>query len=375
MIIKNIKIFTMESSPLENGYIIFEETIQEIGDMAAFPGGDALDGAGLALYPGFIDAHTHLGMYGDALGFEADDLNEATDPSTPALRALDAVNPFDPCFGEALRAGVTAVVTGPGSANPIAGQMIAMKTYGSTVDEMLLKAPVAMKFALGENPKKVYHGRKESPSTRMATAAIIREQLCKTREYIEKQQRGDKPDLDWKLEALALLFTQNLPMHIHAHRADDIQTGIRIAEEFGLRYGIVHCTQGYKIAESLAARGVEALCGPILCDRSKPELSGATPANPGLLRKAGVKTAVITDHPVTPQQYLPLCAGLAVREGMDYEEALLSITRYPAEICGVDDRVGSLKPGKHADMVLFSQDPLTLAAKPLQVFAMGKGIL
>ncbi len=371
MQLKNIRIVPIESEPIANGYVAFNQTITAFGDMRDFPGGEALDCSGLTLYPGFVDAHTHLGMCEDSLGFEGDDLNEETAPATPFLRALDAVNPQDRCFSEALAAGITCVLTGPGSANPIAGQIIAMKTYGELVDEMVVKAPAAMKLALGENPKRVYNEKNESPITRMATAAIIREQLLKAREYYSKQQGEEKPDFDAALEALSLLFSQKLPVHIHAHRADDIATALRLANEFGLEAVIVHCTQGGKIAGALAKAGVKALCGPLLCDRCKPELSGATPENPGILSRAGVKTAIITDHPETPLQYLALTAGLAVREGMDYDTALRAITLTPAEICGIADRVGSIAVGKDADLCAFDCDPLTLAAKPRLVIAGG----
>lgn len=376
MILKNITIHTMEGPVIHRGYLVFGQTIEAVGDMQDLPAGaDALDGAGLRVYPGFVDAHTHLGMCGDAVGIEGDDLNEETAPSTPELRALDAVNPLDRCFREALEAGVTTVVTGPGSANPIAGQMLAMKTYGRVVDDMLLAAPVAMKFALGENPKRVYLSKGESPVTRMATAAIIREQLYQTKEYIAKRAGEDPPDYDAKLEALSLLFTQQLPAHIHCHRADDIMTALRIVQEFDLTAVLVHATQGHQIAEVLAKRGVPVLCGPLLGDRSKPELSGATPENPGILAKAGVPLAIITDHPEIPLQYLSLSAALAVREGMPAQDALQAITRIPAEICGLSDRVGSIAVGKDADLVLFDCDPLQIAAKPRQVYAAGKAIL
>lgn len=372
MQIRNIKIVTMNGVTWENGYISFDSRVTALGDMQDFSGGEALDGQGLTLYPGFVDAHTHLGMCEDALGFEGDDLNEETSPVTPFLRALDAVNPQDRGFREALYAGVTTVVTGPGSANPIAGQSIAMKTYGAVVDAMLLKNPAAMKLALGENPKRVYNNKNESPVTRMATAAILREYLFKTKEYIEKRAGADGTDFDAELEALAPLFTEKLPVHIHAHRADDIFTALRIAKEFDLDYVLVHGTQGYLAARELARQGACVLCGPLLCDRCKPEMADATPANPGLLNGAGVKVAIITDHPETPAQYLALTAGLAVREGMAYDEALKAITVYPAEICGLSERVGSVCVGKDADFVLFDCDPLTVAAKPRYVVAGGE---
>ena len=373
MRIINAKIFTMAGEPIENGYVEFDKNITAVGDMKDCPEKSGYDAKGAMLFPGFIDAHTHLGVCEDSLGFEGDDLKESTDPCTPQLRVIDAVNMLDPCFVEGLNAGVTCVLTGPGSANPIGGQIAAIKTYGRNIEQAIIKAPVALKFALGENPKTVYNSKKSTPSTRMATAALIREQLQKARDYAEKAQNG-KREFDAKLNSLQLLFTQKLPVHFHAHRVDDIYTAIRIAKEFDLNYVIVHCTQGHLIDRELAQMGVKALCGPFMSDRSKPELKHSTPASPGILNKGGVRTSIITDHPVTPIQYLPICAGLAVREGMDYLEALKSITIYSARICGIQDRVGSIEPGKDADLVLFEQNPLSLEAKPLQVIARGEAV-
>jgi imidazolonepropionase-like amidohydrolase len=367
----NAKIFTMSGETIENGFVEFNNKIISVGEMKNTGSENAFDAHGDMLFPGFIDAHTHLGICEDSLGFEGDDCNEMTDPCTPHLRAVDAVNALDICFDEAVKAGVTTVLTGPGSANPIAGQIIAMKTYGSCVDNMIIKAPAAIKFALGENPKTVYNEKKAAPSTRMATAAIIREQLTRTKEYIIRRKKDKNCEFDAKLEALSLLFEKNLPAHFHAHRADDIFTAVRIAEEFSLNYSIIHCTQGHLIAQELADRGVSAMSGPLFADRSKPELKNSTPATPGVLCKAGVKTAIVTDHPVIPIQYLALCAGLAVREGMEYFDAVKSITIIPAEICGISDRVGSIETGKDADMVLFDKDPLTLAAKPKLIITNG----
>ena len=383
MLIINAKLFPMDAPPIENGFLLTNGgVIGAVGPMtqAPAPDGETVDAQGSWLFPGFIDAHTHLGMWEDGLGFEGDDGNEDTDPSTPHLRAIDAINPMDRCFREALKAGVTTVVTGPGSANAIGGQMAAVKTAGVRMDDMIVKAPVAIKMALGENPKTVYHGKNESPVTRMATAAIIREQLKKAQRYLEdceaaeRDGEADLPEFDAKCEALLPLLKREIPAHFHAHRCDDIFTAMRIAKEFCLRYTIVHGTQGWRAADILAQEGAEVLADPLLCDRSKPELRDLTPASPGLLTQAGVTAAIITDHPVIPIQYLPLCAGLAVREGMAWEAAIRAITIVPAQLCGIDSRVGTLTPGSDADFVLFDGDPLQLSAKPKMVVVEGKRI-
>ncbi|NLG92758.1 MAG: amidohydrolase [Clostridiales bacterium] len=384
MFITHAKIHTMAGNTIDNGWIhIKENKIAAIGSHLDKPVTDeeVLDVHGAGVYPGFIDAHTHLGMWEDGLCFEGDDGNEETDPITPQLRAIDAINPMDRCFSEALAAGITTVVTGPGSANPIGGQLAAMKTAGSRVDDMIVKAPVAIKMALGENPKSVYHGKSQAPSTRMATAALIREELYKAKRYMDDLERSkneedfEAPEFDIKSEALLPVLRGETEVHFHAHRSDDIYTAIRIANEFHLNYVIVHGTEGHLIADTLAKEGVRVLAGPYLCDRSKPELKNQTPANPGILSKAGVFTAIITDHPVIPLQYLPTCAALAVREGMDYEEALKAITINPAQICGIDQRVGSIEVGKDADLVIFDSDPLQMTSKPIHVIADGKIML
>ena len=380
----NAYIYNAEKAAIPGGYITVENgKIAKVGAMKNFVPGDSepiTDLRGKRIYPGFIDAHTHLGMWDDGLGFEGDDGNEDGQTAAASLRAIDAINSFDRCFTEAHQAGVTAVVTGPGSANPIGGSMAAIKTKVGRVDRLILKSPVSMKMALGENPKTTHHNRDESPMTRMATAKIIREALIKARRYAEDIERAsesedyDLPDFDAECEALLPVIRGELPVHIHAHRRDDIFTGIRLAEEFHLRYVLVHATEGYMVADELAECGVDIFSGPFLSDRSKPELANLTPKSPGILSAAGIRTAIVTDHPVIPIQYLPLCAGLAVREGMDYDSALRAITIYPAAILGLDNRIGSIKPGKDADFSIFDGDPLTLEAKPVAVFIDGKPV-
>ena len=380
MLIHNGVVHPMDGPVIPRGYVWLEgEKIRAVGPEEELPAwdGTSLDAEGGHILPGFVDAHCHLGMFGNALGFEADDGNESTDPCTPQLRAIDAVNPLDRCFEEARQGGVTTVLTGPGSANPIAGQFVALKTNGRWVDEAIVKAPAAMKFALGENPKSVYNDRKETPVTRMATAAIIRENLARAVEYRDKQIKAgedpdtDMPDFDAKLEALFPVTEGELPAHFHAHRADDIATAMRIAREFGLRYVIVHGTEGHLLADYLAAEGVPVITGPCLGDRSKPELANQTLENPAILARAGVKVAICTDHPETPIQYLPICAAMAVRAGMEEEEALAAITRNAAEIGGVGGRVGTLTPGKDADVVVTSGHPLDWKSRVEAVFING----
>ncbi len=385
MLIINGTVHTMEGLVIPNGYVAVNGgTIYKAGPMEERPKdwrGEVVDAEEGHILPGFVDAHSHLGMFGDALGFEADDGNESTDPCTPHLRAIDAINPLDRCFAEARAGGVTAVLTGPGSANPIAGQLAALKTAGRWVDEMVLKAPAAMKLALGENPKTVYNERHETPVTRMATAALIRENLSKALEYAEKLERAaadeeeDKPDYDAKLEALLPVVRGELPVHIHAHRADDIATGVRLAKEFSLKCVIVHGTEGHLIPELLAREGVPVITGPCLGDRSKPELANMTIENPAALARNGVQIAICTDHPETPVQYLPLCAAMAVKGGMDPEAALAAITIDAARIAGIDDRVGSLAPGKDADIVVTSGHPINLLSTVKMVFISGKRVV
>lgn len=384
MRIINGTVHTMDGPIIENGYVaVSGGRIARVGPMADCPDsweGETIDARGGHICPGFIDAHCHLGMFGDALGFEGDDGNEETDPCTPQLRAIDAVNPLDRCFSEARAAGVTTVLTGPGSANPVSGQFAALKTAGRWVDDMVVRAPAAMKLALGENPKQVYHDRDETPVTRMATAAIIRENLRKAVEYGEKLEKAardedaDPPDYDAKLEALLPVVRGELPVQIHAHRADDIATGIRIAKEFGLKCVIVHGTEGHLIPDLLAREHVPVITGPALGDRSKPELANMSLETPAVLQRAGVEVAVCTDHPEVPVQYLPLCAALAVKGGMDPEEALAAITINAAKIAGLDRNLGSLTPGKEADIVVTDRHPLELLGRVRAVLIGGQRI-
>lgn len=384
MLIIHGTVHTMDGPAIDNGFVAIREgKIWKVGPMEECHAdwkGETLDARGGHILPGFVDAHCHLGMFGDAMGFEGDDGNEATDPCTPHLRAIDGVNPMDRCFRDARLAGVTTVLTGPGSANPISGQFVAMKTAGRWLDDMVIKAPAAMKLALGENPKLTYHERHEGPITRMATAAVIRENLAKAVEYRDKLERAaadpdeEKPEFDAKLEALLPVVRRELPVHIHAHRADDIATGIRICKEFGLEYVIVHGTEGHLIANELAREGARVITGPCLGDRSKPELANMSLETPVLLAMAGVKIAICTDHPETPVQYLPLCAAMAVKGGLPADAALAAITIWAAEIGGVAHRVGSLTPGKDGDVVVMSGHPLNWLSRVSAVVVDGRRV-
>ncbi len=389
MLIYNVRIVTMTDKDIEKGYIdIKEGKIADLGEMSQLsytPGENDINANGMTAYPGFIDCHTHIGVWEDGLGFEGDDGNEETDPATPQLRAVDMINPMDRCFTEGAMAGVTTVISGMGSANPIGGTFVAMKTAGSKrIDKRIIMDPCCVKFALGENPKTVYKDKDTAPITRMATAAIIREQLYKAKRYLEDMieyeaslnadEDADRPEYDAKCEALIPLLKREIPAHFHCHRADDIFTAVRIAKEFNLKYVLIHATESHLIADELKEDNPDIVIGPILCDRSKPELKNHTIKTGGILNAEGLKFAICTDHPVVPEQYLSLSAALCVKGGLDYKEALKAITIYPAEIAGISHRVGTIEKGKDGDIVLFKDDPLSALSQPCMVFIEGKRV-
>lgn len=388
LLIKNANIISMAGADYSSGFILVKDgKIADIGDShdridkKAIEGNDTviIDAKGKYVLPGFIDAHCHIGLWEDSVGFEGEDSNEMTDPITPHLRAIDGVYYFDRAFTEAREAGVTTVVTGPGSANVIGGQFAALKTYGRRIEDMVLKDPVAMKVAFGENPKAVYNEKKQSPMTRMATAALLRESLQLAREYKNRmdeytnnKEDNDKPDYDIKMEALIRVLNKEMPLKAHAHRADDIMTAIRIAKEFDVDITIEHCTEGHLIKDILLEEGICACVGPLLTDRSKIELRNQSLKAPGILSKAGLRVAITTDHPCVPIQYLSLCAAMAVKEGMDEYDALKAITINAALNTGINDRVGSLEVGKDADIVIFDGYPFEYRSRVLTTIINGE---
>lgn len=370
MLICNGKIKTMNGPVIENGFVrTHGKLIQEIGDMRDLKtSGDdvVLDVSGSLVMPGIIDAHSHIGIMEEKKGTIGDDCNECTEPVTASLRAIDAVNPMDAAFHEAIAAGITSVQVGPGSANVIGGQFALIKTHGRCIDDMIIKAPSAMKAALGENPKVCYGDQNKYPSTRMANAALLRTTLKKASQY--QPQNG----FDENLEALLPVLNREIPLKIHVHRADDILTAIRIAKEFAIQITLDHCTEGHLIAEYIKASGFPAIVGPDLTSKNKIEVGNMSFKTCGVLNRAGILTAITTDHPVTLLPYLPLCAGLCVRAGLPMEEAYKAITINPAKICGADSRIGSLAPGKDADIAIFDHNPMSTFSQTLYTIIDGE---
>ena len=378
MVIYNAKIYTQdrERRVIEKGFVRFEDgIITEVGEGTPQLSGGELDAEGKTLYPGFIDIHTHLGLTTNGVGTEGEDFNEESEPVSPQLHILDAINPFDISFEKALAAGITSVLVSPGSMNPVAGDICAITTDGKRIDKMLLRK-VGMKFSLGENPKMTYLNRDETPCTRMAIAAMIREALAKAKRYLADREAaeepGDLPELDLGSEALIPLLDRRLKAHFHCHRADDIFTALRISKEFGLDPVLIHCTDGHLIADELAEEKVPAVVGPVMCDACKPELMNITPANAARLTEAGVPTAVCTDHSEIPIEYLPVSVGVCMKHGLPFEKALDAVTVTAAEIAGIADLTGSLEPGKRADLVLFEGFPFEVMSSPSVTVCGGK---
>lgn len=381
-LLKNALVMSMVQPAFHGDVLIENGRISAVGKALRVPdNAQTMDCAGRYVLPGFIDAHCHIGMWEDGIGEEGADGNESSDPITPEMRAIDGINPFDPCFAEARAAGVTTVLTGPGSANVIGGQFVALKTAGRCIDDMILRDPAAMKAALGENPKREYTEQKATPYTRMAIAALFRKAMVDAREYARKLELGEEdpeklPDRDLALEALLPVLRRELPVKFHAHRADDILTALRLTREFGLCATIEHCTEGHLIADLLKEQLEElkagVILGPLLSERAKIEMKNLTFHSAKLLHDAGIPFALMTDHPVTPIQYLPVCAALCVRDGLDEETALKSITIVAARITGLGDRVGSIEPGKDADIAIFDTHPLDFRAHCVCTFINGQ---
>lgn len=363
LLIKNGHIKTMAGREYANGSVLIGDDgkIAAVGEALEAPASArVIDAQGRLVTPGCVEAHCHIGLDNEAVGWEGRDYNEIVEPITPQMRSIDSIYPQDEAFPNAVRGGVTTACTGPGSANVIGGTFTVIKLVGNRVDNMIVKDPIAMKCAFGENPKRCYgQGSKKSPMTRMAVAALLRETLFKTRRYMEDKAAGKNPPFDMKLEAMEPVLRGEIPLKCHAHRADDILTAIRIAKEFGVKMTMDHCTDGEVIADELAKEGFPAFVGPSLGGKSKVELQNKSFTTPGVLSKAGVKVSIITDAPVIPLQNLPMCAGLAAGAGLPMEEAWKAITINPAESLGIADRVGSLEPGKDGDVVIWTADPLT----------------
>lgn len=358
--IVNGHVITMAGPPIIGGTVLIEgDKITSVGKGIPVPNHfRIIDAAEKIVMPGLIDAHTHVGIMEEIYRIEGDDTNEISDPITAHLRAIDAVNPADLGFKDALSAGVTTVVTGPGSANIIGGEMVIMKTFGAIMDQMIIKFPAGLKCALGENPKRVYGKGHKMPTTRMASAALLRETLVEAQNYLLKKERTKETpfsERSLKMEAVARVLTGEIPLRVHAHRADDIMTAVRIAQEFKLKLIIEHCTEGHLIAPWLAAAGVKAVVGPVISNRAKVELMNRSLETAMALYKAGVQFAIMTDHPVVPINYLPLSAGLAVKGGLPENEALKAITINAAKLLGIDHRVGSIEPGKDADIIIIDR--------------------
>jgi len=363
LLIQNGHIKPMVGPELENGCVLIGDDgkiVAVAAEIAAPAGAAVIDAGGRLVTPGCVDAHCHIGLDNQAVGWEGKDYNEMVDPVTPHMRAIDSIYPQDEAFPLALQGGVTTCCTGPGSANVLGGTFVAIKTYGNRVDNMIVKDSIAMKCAFGENPKRCYgQNGKKAPMTRMGVAATLREVLFKTKRYMADKEAGKNPAFDMKLEAMIPVLEGKMPLKAHAHRADDILTSIRIAKEFGVGLTLDHCTDGACIADELAKEGFPAFVGPTLGAKSKVELTNKSFTTPAVLHAAGVKVSIITDSPVIPQQNLPMCAGLAAQAGLDMEEAWKAITINPAESIGIADRVGSLEPGKDGDVIIWTSDPLT----------------
>lgn len=369
-------VLTMAGPNYERGYVTVRDgKITAVGPMddgACAEDDEVFDAQGGYVLPGFIDAHTHIGVISESINVAAEFCNEMSNPVTPELRIVDGIYPFDTAFPKAVRSGVTSAVVCPGSGNVIGGQIAAIKLAGTRVDDMVIKAPCGMKMALGDNPRSVYGSRTISPVTRMGVASVLRNALLQARDYMERKERGESQPFRADWEALIPVLKGELTAHIHAHRSDDLYTAMRIVKEFGLKATIIHCTDGRIVAKDLAKTGLTAVVGPALLSSTKIETMNVSFETPAAVAAAGVKIAITTDHNIVPLEYLPVCAALAVRGGLSEEDALRAITIHPAEIAGISDRVGSLEPGKDADISVFSGHPLDFRSTTKAVFINGE---
>lgn len=371
------KVKTMAQAYYQDGFLQIENgRITAVGDMKDCPvkkdGGGILDAKGNLVMPGIVEAHCHMGITEEKKGMEGDDCNENVEPITPWLRAIDAINPMDAAFDDALRAGITSAMVGPGSSNVVGGQFAFIKTHGRCIDDMIVKAPAAMKIAFGENPKVNFSRQNISPATRMAIAAMLRQELFQAKVYQKMRRENQNQEKDFRYECWLPVLEGEIPLKAHVHRADDILTAIRIAKEFNLSMTLDHCSEGHLIAEEIKESGFPAIVGPDMASRNKIEVQNMAFKTVGILNQAGVCTAITTDHPVSMIQFLPICAGLAVKAGLDMEEGLRSITINSAKICGVEDRVGSLEVGKDGDVAIFDGNPLEVFTKALYTIIEGK---
>ena len=375
ILIKNAYLKPITSEDINNADLLIGDDgkIAEIGIGLTVPNGaEIIDAEGRLTTPGLVEAHSHIGL-GKPV-YKDTDINEKVDPILPQLSAVDGIDPTNEYLVSAIEGGITSACITPGSSNVVGGRAVAMKLHGSCVDKMIIKYPAAMKCAFGENPKNAYgQGSGKAPYTRMAIASLLRDLLGKTKRYLSDKENGKNPTYDAKLEAMIPVIKKEIPLKTHAHRAYDILTAIRIAKEFDVNLTLDHCTEGHLIVEEVRDSGFPAIVGPSMCNKSKPELENRTFATAGILHKAGVPVCITTDASVTQQQYLPLCAGLAVSHGLPMEEGWRAITINSAKVIGISDRVGSLEVGKDADIVIWTADPLTtIGAKPVFTIVDGK---
>lgn len=382
ILIKNGKILTMAGKIYEPGSLLVKDgkilKIDKEIDVNHNELSEIIDATDCWVMPGLIEAHCHIGITEEKKGFEGDDCNEMKEPMTPYIRGLDAINPMDAAFHNAISSGITSMMIGPGSANVVGGQFVFIKADGRCIDDMVVLEPAAMKTAFGENPKGNYNELGMIPTTRMTMAAMLREELFTVKEYLKKKEKAEKNGddfiLDFQKECWIPVLRKEIPLKAHVHRTDDILTAIRIAKEFDLDMTLDHCTEGHLIANEIKASGFPAIVGPTLASRNKIEVQNMDFKTPGILHKHGVKVAICTDHPVSRIQYLPICAGFAAKEGLGIEEGLKAITINAAEICRVSHRVGSLEAGKDADIAIFDGNPMEVFTKTLFTIINGEVI-